>query len=109
MATRRRKKPKPVVFFVPLIVLLTALFFWYIQDVFEDRTWKEYRQAGQRAFDRGNFKYAEKMYRRALKEARDLGPQSPLIEQSLADLSEVYKTQGKRDQVGSPLRSGRKN
>ena len=48
------------------------------------------------------------MYRRALKEARDLGPQSPLIEQSLADLDKVYKAQGKGDQAGSSPRSGRK-
>ena len=108
MATKRRKKPELVIFVVPLIVLVAALFFWYIQGAFEDRTWKEYRQAGHRAFDRGNFKYAEKMYRRALKEARDVGPQSPLIKQSLADLSKVYKARDKRGQADSSLRSRQK-
>ena len=48
------------------------------------------------------------MYRRALKEARDLGPESPLIAQSLADLDKVYKAQGNGDQAGSSPRSGRK-
>ncbi len=108
MATKSGKKPKREIFIIPLILLVVVLFFWHIQGTFEERTWKEYRQAGHRAFDRGNFKYAEKMYRRALKEARDLGPESPLIEQSLADLDKVYKAQGKGDQAGSSPRSGRK-
>ena len=108
MATRRRKKPKPVLFVGPLIVLVVVLVLWYVHGAFEDRTWKEYRQAGHRAFSRGNLKYAEGMYRRALKEAEDLGPQSPLIKQSLADLSKVYKARDKRGQADSSLRSRQK-
>ena len=107
MAAKKKKKSNPALFVAPLIALVIGLALWYAHVAFEDRHWKEYREAGQRASARGNYEYAERMHRKALKEAEDLGPQSPLIVQSLADLSKIYKAQGKSDQATSALARAR--
>ncbi len=106
MATRRAKlDPKRII--VPLIVLAAGVVVWYAHISYEARYWEEYREAGLRALERGNYKWAEKMARKALVEARDLGPRDPRVRQSLEDLSRVYRAQGKEAQADSVLARAR--
>ena len=88
-------KPNRKFILAPLIVMVTGLLLWYAHVAFEGRHWKEYREAGQRAFERGNYEWAEKMFKKALKEAEDLGVEDPRVRQSLVDLIRVYKSQGR--------------
>ena len=91
-----KAKPNPRLIVGLLVAIALGLLLWYAHTAFEDRHWQEYRKAGQRAFERGNYKWAEKMHKKALREAKDLGPKDPRITKSLVDLSKVYKAQGRR-------------
>ena len=91
-----RANPKPRLIAGFLVAIALGLLLWYAQIAFEDKHWQEYRKAGQRAFERGNYKWAEKMHKKALQEAKDLGAKDPRIIKSLVDLSKVYKAQGRR-------------
>jgi len=59
--------------------------------------WDEFRQAGHRAYRRGNYKYARQMYREALQQAEELDPGGRLVVESLLDMARVYQAQGHPD------------
>ena len=63
----------------------------------EDRMWDEFRQAGHRAYRRGNYKYARQMYREALQQAEELDPGGQLVVESLLDMGRVHQAQGHPD------------
>ena len=90
----RRKKPNLQVLAAPLILILVGLGAWYAKTAFEDRVWKEYREAGVRAYERRNFDYAVKMFEKALVEAKDLSPEKRAL--TLQDLSRAHMGQGNR-------------
>ena len=60
-----------------------------------DAAWKEQNDAGQRAFDAGNYEEAEKYFLSAVKEAEQLGDHDPNLLSSLRKLSDVYYTLGR--------------
>jgi cytochrome c-type biogenesis protein CcmH/NrfG len=61
---------------------------------FDDRHWQAFQQAGDVAFERGNHKYAERMYDEALQVARELDDPE-LIAATLMSLSRAYAAQGR--------------
>ena len=90
----RRKKPNFQVLAAPLLLLLVGLEAWYAKTAFEDRIWKEYRQAGIRAYERRNYDYAVKMHEKAVVEAEGLGAAKRAM--SLHDLARAHLGNGNR-------------
>ena len=114
MAKRRkrtkRKKANRQLLFAPLILILVGLGFWYAKTAFEDRVWKEYREAGLRAHARGNYSYAVKMHEKALVEAEELGLEKRSM--TLRDLARAHLGAGNRRaavEIQYKLRSISKN
>lgn len=62
---------------------------------FDDRHWHAFDDAGDAAFERGNYAYAERMYDEALQVARELKDEK-LIAESLRDLNRVYAARARR-------------
>jgi hypothetical protein len=62
-----------------------------------DRFWEDTRSAGHRAYQRGNYEYAQRMYHEALEQAEDLDPGGRLVVASLLDLGRVYEARGRAD------------
>jgi tetratricopeptide (TPR) repeat protein len=80
---------------------------WYAHQAFKARHWEEFNAAGNRAFGRRNYPYAEKMYREALQRAEDLGPRNTRVIKSLTALRRLYKAQGKSQKADSLLARAR--
>ncbi len=82
-----------------LIALAVIVVLGIISTIaFNDRHWHAFDQAGDDAFGRGNYKYAERMYNEALQVAREL-EDAKLERTTLRDLSRVYAAQGKSDEA----------
>jgi hypothetical protein len=75
-----------------LAVILTGM--WFAHQSFKMRHWKEFKAAGDRAFGRKNYLYAEKMYREALQIAEDQDERDPRVVKSLTALHRLHKAQG---------------
>ena len=88
-----------------LAVVLGGL--WFARQAFKTRHWEEFSAAGDRAFSRKNYTYAEKMYREALQRAEDLSPRNARVVKSLTALHRLYKAQGKTQQADSLLARAR--
>ena len=102
MAARRAKlNLKPIK--VALLALVAGLAVWFAYASLRTRYWEEYREAGLRALERGNYEWAEKMAGKALVEARDLGERDRRVIQSLKDLARVYRAQGRKALADSVL------
>jgi hypothetical protein len=54
-----------------------------------DRSWEEYIEAGDRALERGNYEWAEKMYLEALQYAENKSPRDPLVPRTQRYLERV--------------------
>jgi hypothetical protein len=88
-----------------LAVVLGGL--WFAHNSFKTRHWEEFKAAGDRAYGRKNYVYAEKMYREALQRAENLGARDPRVVKSLTALHRLYKAQGKSRQADSLLARAR--
>jgi tetratricopeptide (TPR) repeat protein len=78
-----------------LLALFAILLFGVIGTIaFDDRHWLAFDDAGDVAYERGNYDYAERMYKEALQVARELEDQR-LIRASLEALSRAYAAQGR--------------
>ena len=84
----------PVAVAVALVAVVLA---WVAITASRDRFWDDTRAAGHRAYQRGNFRYAQRMYREALQQAEDLDPGGPRVMKSLLDMSRVYAALGYAD------------
>ena len=93
---KRRKKPNLAILLMPLLAVAVALLLWLANAGFEDRHWQGYRMAGQRAFDRGNYEYALRMHKKALKVAEELDPDHQHVAESLRDISKTRAVLGKQ-------------
>ena len=96
-------KPTRKLILATLIAVGAGLLVWWAQESFEGRHWRGYREAGRRAYERGNYEWAEKWFKKALKVAEDLGPHDPRVRQSLADLVSAYRAQGRTAAADSAL------
>lgn len=106
---RKKKTKKPLLraLVIALIVLVAALLLWHAHTAFSDRHWNSYKEAGDRAYARGNYAWAEKMYGKALREARDLDPHDSRVVKSLVDLGRVYKAQERDDLAAAAIARAR--
>lgn len=76
-----------------LVVLGVIVLFGVVGYVaFDDRHWRAFDDAGDVAFERGNYAYAERMYTQALQVAEELDDRQ-LIVASLQALSRAYAAQ----------------
>ena len=57
--------------------------------------WETYMDAGDKAYQQGNYPEAEKQLETAVKEAEGFGPQDPRLAVSLNNLAKLYHDQGK--------------
>ena len=73
------------------IGVAVCLLMWLANAGFQDRHWSAFQEAGDRAFGRGNYAYAQRMYDSALDEAEHLDPHGEQIVQTLLALSRTYK------------------
>lgn len=91
--TSRRRPPSTggLLLLGPLAVLLVIVMGGYL--LFDDRHWHAFDDAGDGAFSRQNYKYAQSMYREALREAKRLEDRQ-LVAATLADLQRVTLAQG---------------
>ena len=113
-ASRKKKRrprrsgspvPKPLLGVVGALV--AGLLIWGTLVATEDRYLQEYRRAGDGAFGRGNYTYAERMYRVALEEAIRLDPQGSEVARSLRDMSKAYRATGKNKLAAAMLERAR--
>ena len=56
-------------------------------------SWEEYQQAGEAAYNRGDYATAQRMFLAAVREARNFGPQDPRLDISLSKLELLRVTQ----------------
>jgi len=74
-------------------VALLALFLWWFDAASEDRHWKEFSGAGERALERGNLDYAEKMLTQSLQYAQGQSDEAKMIA-SYRLLHRLYRARG---------------
>ena len=103
MARRKRKKKAPrkqpvntahmktVVFIA--VIFLAIMSMLHLSS--EDRFWQKYIDAGNQALERGNYEWANKMYRQALQHARQNGKDSPLISKTQAHIKRLEKVRNR--------------
>ena len=102
MARRKRKKPLkktspgrsntgPLAITVALLVAILSSLYFSV----EDRYWQEYIDAGDRALNRGNYEWAEKMYNEALQYAQNKDAKNPLIAKTRAYLKRLEKVKSR--------------
>ncbi|MFT5088913.1 MAG: hypothetical protein ACI8PG_003279 [Planctomycetota bacterium] len=100
MARRKRKKKpakaKPTgpsyTRFIVIIGLVFAVLFAVLLTTSDERSWQEYIEAGDRAYERGNYAWAEKMYREALQYAEQHGKDDPLVAKTWRHLNRLERT-----------------
>ena len=79
---------------VAAIALVVCVLLWLAYAGFLDRHWSAFQDAGDRAFGRGNYAYAQRMYGEALEEAERLDPSGEELVQTLLALSRTHKARG---------------
>ena len=73
---------------------------------FDDRHWHAFDDAGDVAYERGNFDYAERMYGEALQVAHEL-EDAELLAASLQALSRTYAAQGRHAEARAAVQEAR--
>ena len=78
------------------IAMAMCILLWLAYAGFEDRHWSAFQNAGDRAYGRGNYAYAQRMYHEALQEAERLDPRGEELVQTLLALSRTHKASGEQ-------------
>ena len=89
-----------------LLAAVAALSLWWLDSAFEERHWREFRGAGERALERGNLEYAEKMLRESLQYAERYG-EAEHMARSYVLLARLYRAQGDEILAGEMLARAR--
>lgn len=71
---------------------------------FDDRHWHAFDQAGDAAFERGNYDYAARMYNEALQVAQELDD-TRLVDNTLQSLREVDAARARAAAARPPART----
>ena len=79
----------------PLFGLFFVALFAIILFTSDDRSWQEYIEAGDRAHERGNYAWAEKMYREALQYAEQQGKDDPTVTETWRRLNRLERTRSR--------------
>ena len=107
---RRRKSTKAAAGptrWVAVIAVAMCVLLWLAYTEFNDRHWSAFKDAGDRAFSRGNYAYAERMYNEALQEAKRLDPNGEEVVQTLVALSHTHKARGEQSLADAMLARAR--
>ena len=81
-----------------LIMYLFLLLFWTFgcgDTSTNSAFWEQHMQAGDAAYQRGQYEEALQQFDRALKEAETFGEGDPRYATTLNNLAELYRTQGR--------------
>lgn len=84
-----------------------ALVGWIVRATSADRHWRAYNSAGDGAYSRGHYDYAERIYDQALQEAENLGRRE-LMAASLMDLSRTYAAQRRPEEARAAAEEARR-
>lgn len=101
MAKRRRRKERRALQLpaysrvLAAIGLLFIALFIVLLNTSDDRSWQEYIDAGDRAYKRGNYAWAEKMYREALQYAEQSDKDGPLVAKTWRHLRRLEQTRSR--------------
>lgn len=90
---RRQRRPVDRTRLWALVVLAVIIIFGIVATIaFDDRHWHAFDDAGNVAYERGNYEYAARMYGEALQIAQDL-EDARLVAASQQALSRAYAAQ----------------
>ena len=76
--------------------IFNAVAMYFLARQITDRHWSAFQNAGDRAYSRGNYAYAQRMYHEALQEAERLDPRGEELVQTLLALSRTHKASGEQ-------------
>src|SRR5919199_1027427 len=65
-------------------------------------SWEDYQQAGEAAYNRGDYATARRMFLAAVREARHFGPQDPRLDISLNKLALLRVARSHQARAGRP-------
>ena len=87
----RRRKHRSPLRIVAAIGVLAAVGWgmWWFDAAFEERHWREFQAAGERAYERGNLDYAEGMFLKAVQYSEQQGNSEHAVI-SCASLRQLY-------------------
>ena len=90
---RRQRRPVDRTRLWALVVLAVIIIFGIVATIaFDDRHWHAFDDAGNVAYERGNYEYAARMYGEALQISQDL-EDARLVAASQQALSRAYAAQ----------------
>ena len=89
------------------IAIAMCVLLWLAYAGFQDRHWSAFQDAGDRAYGRGNYAYAQRMYHEALQEAERLDPRGEELVQTLLALSRTHKASGEQTLADAMLTRAR--
>jgi hypothetical protein len=72
---------------LPRVWLLVCMGWCMVWTLPAQASWEEYQQAGEAAYNRGDYATARRMFLAAVREARHFGPQDPRLDISLNKLA----------------------
>ena len=93
---RKRSSANQVSWIAAIAVVLCALLWVGHTSCFQDRHWSAFKEAGDRAFGRANYAYAQRMYTEALDEAERIDPDGERVVKTLLALSRTHKVLGEQ-------------
>jgi hypothetical protein len=83
----------------PRIGLLVCMGWCMVWALPAQASWEAYQQAGEAAYERGDYATAQRMFLAAVREARDFGPQDPRLDISLSKLELLRITRSAQSQA----------
>src|SRR5215470_10937869 len=90
----------------PRLWLLVCIGWGMVWTAPAQASWEAYQQAGEAAYNRGDYATAQRMFLAAVREARYFGPQDPRLDISLNKLALLRVAQSARSKAGVHARRG---
>jgi hypothetical protein len=84
----------------PRVWLLVCMGWCMVWTLPAQASWEEYQQAGEAAYNRGDYATAQRMFLAAVREARNFGPQDPRLDISLNKLELLRVTRSVHNKAG---------
>ena len=83
----------------PRLWLLVCMGWCIVWTLPAQASWEAYQQAGEAAYNRGDYATAQRMFLAAVREARNFGPQDPRLDISLSKLELLRVTQSSHNKA----------
>src|ERR671933_738303 len=91
----------------PRVWLLACMGWCMVWALPAQASWETYQQAGEAAYNRGDYATAKRMFLAAVREARYFGPQDPRLDISLNKLALLRVIRGQHATAQKTARQGR--